>query len=62
MREYVAPPPKAPEPADPNLEGLSTAELYRMLEILDMMEGNKMDKVSQRELDTLKFLMDAYQQ
>ena len=47
---------------DPNLQDLSTADLYRLLEVLDIMEGKKTAKISPKELKTLEYLMEAYQQ
>lgn len=47
---------------DPALEGLSTAELYRMLELIELMESKKLDKVDPKELETLNYLMQAYTQ
>lgn len=60
MREY--PVAKIEPEADPNLETMSDAELYRMLALLDMLEEKQTEKVPQRELETLKFLMDSYHQ
>lgn len=47
---------------DPALQGLSTAEIYRMLEILDMIETKKTEKLTMKDMDTLKYLLDVYQQ
>ncbi|TRY68805.1 hypothetical protein TCAL_09339 [Tigriopus californicus] len=47
---------------DPALQGLSTSEIYRMLEILDMIETKKTEKLTMKDMDTLKYLLDVYQQ
>lgn len=46
---------------DPTLQQMSTAELLRMLELIDLMEGKQIEKVSPRDLATLNYLMEAYQ-
>ncbi len=46
---------------DTALENLSTEQLYRMLELLDMVEKQKeleMESATQKEIDTLKYLME----
>ena len=45
---------------DSALENLSTEELYRMLELLDLMERSEseMQSASPREIQTLKYLME----
>lgn len=48
------------EEYDPNLQRFSTAELYRMLALLDMAEGKGTGKISPQDLKTLELLMDAY--
>ncbi len=49
------------DPVDTALENLSTEQLYRMLELLDMVEKQKeleMESATQKEIDTLKYLME----
>lgn len=50
------------EAFDPALKGLSLPELYRMLEVIDMMEAKKTSRVSNKEMDTLNYLLNAYDQ
>jgi len=48
---------------DPALQGLTTEELYRMIELLDMVkaqEKNYETKITPGELKTLEFLMQQY--
>jgi hypothetical protein len=55
----IAPSLAKDEALDSALENLSTRDLYRMLELLDMVEEkSRMEKVSEREMDTLKYLME----
>ena len=45
---------------DPNLKGMTTEELYRMLQILDDLKNKKMERVSSRDLKKLEMLMALY--
>ncbi len=53
---------EAADVLDPNLEGMSTAELYRMIKLLDILEKSKdTAAISPQDLKTLEYLMTAYQ-
>ena len=47
---------------DPALKGLSLPELYRMLEVIDMVESKKTNRVSNKDIETLNYLLNAYDQ
>lgn len=49
------------DPVEDMLTELSTEELYRMLELLDMLESKGPLEASERELATLQYLLKNYQ-
>ena len=51
-------PDDAPDPA---LQGLTTEELYRMIELLDLVKAGREDKMNSDDLKMLEFLMGQYQ-
>ncbi len=54
--------PEVAKPAEENLfSELSTAELVRMLELLDMLEAREPINASEREMATLQYLLQSYE-
>ncbi len=43
-------------------QGLTTEELYRMIELLDLVKAGRDDKMTPEDLKMLEFLMGQYQQ
>ncbi len=46
---------------DPALEGLTMEELYRMVELLDLVKAGREDKLTPEEMAMLEMLLTQYE-